>query len=97
MERGGFTYIMTNTSNSVLYTGVTSHLKNRVWEHKTHLHPNSFSSRYNCDKLVWFESFFFIEEAISREKQIKGWTRSKKLVLIEASNPNWIDLYEQVE
>jgi putative endonuclease len=88
----GFVYIMTNDNNTVLYTGVTSNLKKRVKEHKKKLHPGSFTRRYNIRKLVYFECFTSIGEAIKREKQIKGGSRKKKLELINSSNPEWRDL-----
>ena len=97
MQRGGFTYIMTNTHHTVLYTGVTSNLSQRVHEHKTKLHPKSFTARYNINKLVWYEGFHRIEEAITREKQIKAGSRQKKLDLINGQNPDWNDLLEEVE
>ncbi|HEY9114362.1 MAG TPA: GIY-YIG nuclease family protein, partial [Bacteroidales bacterium] len=71
MERGGYIYIMTNKYNTTLYVGLTSNLRNRVYQHKTKQYSNSFTARYNLDKLVYFEPFMFIEEAIEREKQIK--------------------------
>jgi len=71
MERGGCIYIMNNKVNTTLYIGVTSDLKSRVWEHKNKVYPNSFTSRYNLFKLVYFEIFSNIEEAIGREKQLK--------------------------
>ena len=97
MERGGYAYITTTNNNTVLYTGSTSNLSNRILEHKTKYHPNSFTARYNVDKLVYYEYFHFIEEALAREKQIKGWSREKKLKLINDFNPEWKDLYDDVE
>ena len=97
MERGGFVYFMTNKNNTVIYTGVTSNLRNRVYEHKTGRHPNSFTSRYKCHKLVYYESFPYIEEAIVREKQIKAGSRKKKEELIRKINPEWRDLFEEIE
>ena len=84
---------MTNSNNSVLYTGVTSDLKERVIRHKARKYPDSFSSRYNICKLVYYESFKTIGEAIKREKQIKGGPRKKKVELINRINPGWRDLY----
>ena len=95
MQRGGYTYIMTNQHHTVLYTGVTSRLFKRVHEHKTKLHPKSFTARYNIDKLVWYEGFHRIEEAIAREKQIKAGSRQKKIDLINSINPEWSDLYDE--
>jgi putative endonuclease len=77
----------------ILYTGVTSNLRGRVKEHKENKHPGSFTARYNIRKLVYFESFDSIVEAIKREKQIKAGSRKKKLYLINSSNPEWMDLY----
>ena len=93
MERGGYVYIMTNKNNTVLYTGVTSNLKVRIWEHKNKVYHSSFTNRYNISKLIYFEIFHSIEEAIAREKQIKGGSRKKKIELIEQFNPKWYDLY----
>ena len=97
MEKGGFVYIMANKNNSVLYTGVSSDLKNRAYEHKTNLDPKSFTCRYNLHKLVYYECFHNIEEAIDREKQIKAGSRAKKIKLIESMNPKWIDLYDLID
>ena len=87
---------MTNRHHTTLYTGVTSNLPARVWEHKHKIYPNSFTAQYNLEKLVYYEVFSAIEEAIAREKQIKGGSRKKKDVLINALNPEWKDLYEEV-
>lgn len=97
MERGGYIYILTNKHNSVLYTGVTSNLANRIYEHQTGLYKNSFTSKYDVNKLVYYEEFRSIEEAIYREKQIKAGSRIKKLDLINQQNPDWKDLSLQVE
>ncbi len=85
-----FVYIMTNHSRT-LYTGVTSDLQKRVYEHK-HKLTAGFTSKYNINQLVFFESTSDVHSAIAREKQIKGWTRVKKITLIEESNPDWLDL-----
>ena len=87
-------YITTNKPNGVLYTGVTSELKNRILSHKTKKYKNSFSARYNVDKLVYFENFDSIITARAREKQIKAGSRAKKIKLIESINPGWEDLYD---
>jgi putative endonuclease len=92
MERGGYTYILTNKNNTVLYVGVTSDLQRRVHEHKTKHNPNSFTAKYNCDKLVYFEEFHFIEDAIGREKNLKNWKREWKVELITKHNPDWKEL-----
>jgi putative endonuclease len=86
-------YIMTNGSKT-LYTGMTGNLARRLDEHRNYLVPG-FTSRYKIDRLVHAESFSEVRDAITREKQIKGWVRSKKLALIERSNPNWRDLGEE--
>jgi putative endonuclease len=88
----GFVYIMTNKNNTVLYTGVTSNLRERVIQHKEKKHPDSFSVRYNTFKLVYFESLDTIGEAIQREKQIKPGSRKAKVELINKLNPKWDDL-----
>ena len=85
-----YVYIMTNRSGT-LYTGVTSNLEQRVYEHKCRM-GSKFTSRYRIDRLVHFEGFSDILDAIAREKQIKGWLRAKKMALIESANPNWEDL-----
>ncbi len=88
---------MTNPNNSVLYTGVTSNLFVRVHEHKTGKYINAFTSKYNCQKLVYHKGFATIEEAIAEEKRIKAGSRQDKIVLIESLNPEWRDLYEEVK
>ncbi|GMQ28161.1 GIY-YIG nuclease family protein [Algoriphagus confluentis] len=97
MEKGGAVYIMTNSKNTVLYTGVTNDLHRRVYEHKTGLNNNSFTSKYKIIKLIYYESFHSIEEAINREKQIKGGNRKKKESLINTINPEWKDLWEEIK
>ena len=92
MQRGGAIYILTNKNNSVLYTGVTSDLRKRLYEHKNKIYASSFTSKYNISKLVYFEVFSLIEEAIAREKQIKAGSRKKKIDLINNLNPDWNDL-----
>ena len=94
MKRGGSVYILTNRPRGVLYVGVSSELLGRVTEHRMKVFPDSFTARYNLDKLVYYEDFEFIEEAIAREKQLKGGSRAKKIALIEGFNPRWVDLYE---
>lgn len=89
-------YILTNKNRTVLYTGVTSNLKERVYQHKEKLSPKSFTARYNVDHLVYYEQFFDIGEAIAREKQIKAGSRQKKLNLINEFNPEWKDLFDQL-
>lgn len=93
MDKGGYVYLMTNKGNTVLYTRVTSDLVKRIYEHK-HKLVDGFTKKYNLNKLVFYEAFDEIIEAITREKQIKGWIRRKKINLIESVNPDWKDLYE---
>ncbi len=93
MDKLPCVYIMTNTNNTVLYTGVTSDLRKRAYQHREKL-IRSFASRYNCTKLVYFEVVEGMYEAISREKQIKSGSRQKKIELIESVNEDWNDLYE---
>ena len=90
-----FVYLMTNPTNTVIYTGVTNDLLRRVFEHKEKLHEG-FSKRYNIVKLVYYETFIDSYSAISREKQIKAGSRKKKIALIEPMNPNWKDLYDEL-
>jgi len=87
-------YIMTNKYNKVLYTGVTSNIFKRVNEHKEKL-VAGFTSRYNVDKLMFYEEFATMPEAIAREKQIKSSSRQKKQDLIKRKNPEWKDLYDE--
>ena len=95
MEKQYYIYIITNTRNTVLYTGVTSDLKKRVYEHKSKL-VSGFTKKYNIIKLVYYEVFNDIYNAILREKQIKGGSRQNKINLISKMNPNWQDLYEDL-
>ena len=97
MKHGGCVYIITNQYNKVLYTGVTAELRVRIWEHKTKFYPRSFSAKYNCNKVVWYQTFSRIEEAIEREKQIKGGRRKDKEVLIKSINPAWKDLWPDIQ
>ncbi len=88
-------YIMASKPNGTLYTGVTSDLVKRVWQHRSG-EIEGFTSRYGCKSLVWFELHSTMEHAILREKQIKGGSRRKKIALIEALNAHWRDLYEDI-
>ncbi len=97
MKRGGSVYILTNISNDVLYIGVTADLFFRLQEHISHKDPNSFTAKYNCTKLVYYENFTTIDEAIAKEKQLKNWHRQWKRNLITSFNPLWKDLIEQIE
>jgi putative endonuclease len=94
--RGGAVYILTNRRRTVLYTGVTADLARRVWQHQAGIAASSFTSRYRTDVLVYYEAWDDIVAAIRREKQIKGWTRQKKITLIESMNPTWADLWAHV-
>ena len=96
MQRGGAVYIMTNKNNKVLYIGVTSNLVKRVYEHRTHAIQGSFTDKYNCTKLVWYQGFGRIEEAITEEKRLKGGSRQQKIDLINSSNHDWKDLWDEI-
>jgi len=93
MRKQYFVYILTNKHHTVLYVGVTSDLPKRVYQHRMKL-VAGFTSRYNVDKLVYYEVADNPEAAIAREKQIKGGSRQKKIDLINGMNPQWQDLYE---
>ncbi|MCU1348660.1 MAG: Excinuclease subunit domain protein [Acidobacteria bacterium] len=86
-----YVYLLTNQNRTVLYTGVTNSLEKRIWQHK-HKVIEGFTKKYNCELLVYFEMYDRIEQAIAREKQLKGWTRAKKNALIAQMNPEWNDL-----
>ncbi|MFN7113596.1 MAG: GIY-YIG nuclease family protein [Alphaproteobacteria bacterium] len=90
-----FVYIVSNWDNRVIYTGVTSELQKRVWQHKNK-QIDGFTQKYNIGKLVYYEHTENIESAILREKQIKKWRREKKNALIRTINPEWRDLYEDL-
>ncbi len=90
-----YVYIMTNKNNTVLYTGVTNDLKKRIYEHREKL-TNGFTKKYNINKLVCYEIFDSVYQAISREKQIKAGSRSKKVMLINRMNEKWQDLYDSL-
>jgi len=95
MDRQPAVYILTSKRNGTLYVGVTSNLAKRVWEHKNNL-VEGFTRRYGLHRLVWYEVHETMESAIVREKGIKGWRRIWKLELIEATNPDWEDLYDTI-
>ena len=95
MAKHGFVYIITNRNNTVLYTGVTSNLIQRIYQHRTKA-VKGFSAKYQCEKLVYFEQAEEMIEAIAREKQIKAGSRAKKEKLINKLNPNWDDLYQSL-
>ena len=89
-----YVYILTNEHNTVLYTGITNDLERRCFEHKNKK-IKGFTKKYNVNKLVYFEKFDQVNAAISREKQIKGLVRSKKISMIELFNKSWTDLYDE--
>ena len=95
MNKQYFVYIVTNKHNKVLYTGITSDLKRRVYEHKEKL-ISGFSKKYNVTKLVYYEIYQDPENAILREKQIKAGSRQKKIDLINSVNGKWLDLYMRI-
>jgi putative endonuclease len=95
MEKKGYVYILFNKKNGTLYTGVTSNLVKRIYEHKQKL-VDGFTKKYSIDKLGFFEIYENIEQAIEREKQIKAGSRKKKIDLIEKQNPIWKDLYSSI-
>ena len=94
-ENQYYVYIITNKYNTTIYVGVTNNLVRRIYEHKNKL-VEGFSSKYNLNKLIYFEYSENIESAIAREKQIKNYSRAKKELLIEKMNPNRIDLYDSI-
>lgn len=96
MTRGGAVCIMASKRNGTLYTGVTADLKRRIDAHKTKYNPESFTAKYACNVLVYYQSFHHIEAAIAEEKRIKGGNRKNKLKLIESMNPEWKDLWDEI-
>ncbi len=95
MEKKGYVYILFNKKNGTLYTGVTSNLVKRIYEHKNKL-VDGFTKKYAVDKLGYYEIYESIEQAIEREKQIKAGSQKKKIELIEKQNSNWKDLYNDI-
>jgi len=93
MYQGYFVYILASQRNGTLYVGVTNDLSRRVWEHREGA-PSGFTRKYGVIRLVYYEGFQDIDYAIRREKTLKRWRRAWKLQLIEAENPQWLDLYE---
>jgi putative endonuclease len=91
MDHNYFVYILTDKSRSTLYIGVTNDLQSRIWQHRNP-ERSSLTQRYHCGILVWYEHFGDIQAAIAREKQLKHWSRAKKIALIEEQNPKWEDL-----
>ena len=96
MDKQFFVYIMASGRRGTLYVGVTSDLFGRIWQHRTHAILDSFTARYNVTRLVWFEEQGGADAAITREKRIKEWRRAWKVELIEASNPGWHDLWDEI-
>lgn len=92
MERISCVYIVASQSNGTLYTGVTSNLTKRIWEHQNNV-VHGFTSKYGVHRLVWYEVHESMESAIQREKRIKKWNREWKIRMIEKTNPYWRDLY----
>jgi len=88
---------MTNKRNGTLYVGVTAQLVQRVQEHRMSIYPESFTAKYGCNILAYYNAYSSIEEAIAEEKRIKGGSRSKKLKLIETMNPEWNDLWYEIK
>ena len=87
-----FVYFITNKNNTVLYIGVTNSLQRRIWEHKVKFNTKSFASKYNCNRLVYFETYEDISNAIKSEKQLKDWKREWKNELVEKENMKWKDI-----
>lgn len=95
MERQFCVYILTNKKHGTLYTGITSNLPKRIWEHKNKL-VEGFTEKYNVSNLAYYEVHDNAESAINREKRLKSWNRKWKLDLIKEFNPEWYDLYETI-
>jgi putative endonuclease len=95
MKKAFFVYMMTNKKNGTIYTGMTSNLSKRIWEHKNEV-ADSFTKEYGLKTLVWYEAHDTAESAIKREKNIKEWQRDWKIKRIVEINPEWNDLYEQI-
>jgi len=91
-----YVYILTNKRHTVFYIGVTNNLLRRIQEHRNELNPDSFTNRYNINKLVYFETAQTAYSAITREKELKGWMRYRKIDLIGSLNPDWVDLLSQL-
>ena len=91
-----YVYILSNHLNTAIYTGVTRDLVRRVYEHKHHMDPNSYTAKYSIHKLVYFESTCDVNAAIERAKQIKSWNRKRKNKLVESKNPSWAELYDSI-
>ncbi|MFC1678482.1 GIY-YIG nuclease family protein [Patescibacteria group bacterium] len=96
-EHRYYVYILASKRNGTLYTGVTNNLFSRIFQHKLKKDPKSFTAKYRVNKLVYFEIFQYIQEAIKREKQLKKWKRQWKIELIEKDNSTWRDLFHDME
>ena len=96
-QMGGWVYIMCSHNHSTLYVGVTSNIASRVYEHKNKFYPKSFTSKYNCVKLVYYQRFELIIDAIAEEKRIKSGNRKNKEALINGMNQEWKDLYDEIK
>ena len=97
MEKGGCVYMMSNSYNTVVYVGVTSDLVSRVIQHKEKMYPKSFTAKYNCSKLVYYNCYHTIEEAKAEELRIKGGNRARKNEMINSMNESWSDLLEVIK
>ncbi len=95
MDKQFYVYILANKRNGTLYIGVTSDLVQRIWQHKNKM-VQGFTNKYNVDRLVYYETHYNAESAITREKQMKKWRRAWKIRLIEEKNPDWNDLYDDI-
>ncbi|MGM9736215.1 MAG: GIY-YIG nuclease family protein [Candidatus Cryptobacteroides sp.] len=94
MYKTYYIYFLSSSNNNTLYIGVTNNLERRIEEHRSGLIPG-FTQKYNCHKLVYYEEYSDVNEAIAREKQLKKWSRSKKNELVDIANPEWKDLYPE--
>lgn len=97
MRKSGTVYIMSSQNKRVLYTGMTSDLKGRVWEHRNKKYSKSFTARYNCICLVYYKRYHNIAEAVAEEKRLKGGSRMQKENLINSINPDWRDFWDEVQ
>ncbi|MEA1963121.1 MAG: GIY-YIG nuclease family protein [Patescibacteria group bacterium] len=88
-----YVYILTNKTNKTLYIGVTNNLYSRIFQHRLKTNKNSFFSKYNTSKLIYYEEYQYIKDAIKREKQLKKWNREWKIELIKKDNPTWRDFF----
>ena len=95
-EKIYYVYILTNKTGTTMYIGVTGDLRKRMYEHRNHFDPGSFTAKYDIHKLVYFEYTSDVRVALEREKQLKGWNRARKNKLVESKNPQWNDLYEMI-